>query len=185
MCAIRGTRLAAKSPEGRMKKSEMGNSGHSAHRVGAAIGAVSAGVAGAAAGAAMGGPVGAIVGAAAGAAVGAVAGNCFVSEFDADEEAAYWSDQYQFRPYYRSGTTFADYEPAYRYGWESARRPEFRHRRLRGTRGRAGRRVAQGAERRRGRLEALSRRRARRLAPDPERVRGSRRPRVRPATFRP
>jgi hypothetical protein len=96
--------------------------------MGTAIGAVSAGVAGAAAGAAMGGPIGAVVGAAAGATVGAVAGNSFVSEFDVDEEEAFWSDQYQFRPYYRSGTTFADYEPAYRYGWESARRPEFKRR---------------------------------------------------------
>ncbi len=111
-----------------MKKSENRTVGYSGHRVGTAIGAVSAGVAGAAAGAAMGGSLGAVVGAAAGAAVGAVAGNSFTSEFDAEEEAAYWSDQYQFRPYYRSGTTFADYEPAYRYGWESARRPEFKRR---------------------------------------------------------
>ena len=111
-----------------MKKGETGKIGRSAHRVGTAIGAVGAGVAGAAAGAAMGGPIGAVLGAAAGAAVGAVAGNSFVSEFDAGEEATYWSDQFQFRPYYRSGTTFADYEPAYRYGWESARRPEFAHR---------------------------------------------------------
>lgn len=111
-----------------MKKGEARKKERPAHRMGTAIGAVSAGVAGAAAGAAMGGPVGAVVGAAAGATVGAVAGNSFVSEFDAGEEAAYWSDQYQLRPYYRSGTTFADYEPAYRYGWESARRPEFKHR---------------------------------------------------------
>ena len=111
-----------------MKKSEKERGGHSAHRVATAIGSVSAGVAGAAAGAAMGGPAGAVVGAAAGAAVGAVAGNSFISEFDADEEVNYWSNQFQLRPYYRSGTTFADYEPAYRYGWESARRPEFKHR---------------------------------------------------------
>ncbi len=113
-----------------MKKSEKKKGGHPAHRVGTAIGAVSAGVAGAAAGAAMGGPVGAVVGAAAGATAGAVAGNSFVSEFDADEEATYWSNQYQLRPYYRSGTTFADYEPAYRFGWETAQRPEFGRRKF-------------------------------------------------------
>jgi hypothetical protein len=61
-------------------------------------------------------------------AAGAVAGNSFASEFDATEEARFWKDRYQVRPYYRSGTTFEHWEPAYRFGWESARRPELAQR---------------------------------------------------------
>lgn len=98
------------------------------HPVATAFGGLGAGAAGAVAGAAMGGPVGAVIGGAVGAAAGAIAGNTFASEFDATEEARFWQDQYRFRPYYRSGATFEHWEPAYRLGWESARRPEQAHR---------------------------------------------------------
>jgi hypothetical protein len=94
------------------------------HSVATAFGGLGAGAAGAVAGAAVGGPIGAVIGGAVGAAAGAVAGNSFASEFDATEEARFWQESYQARPYYRSGTTFGDWEPAYRFGWESARRTE-------------------------------------------------------------
>ncbi len=35
-------------------------------------------------------------------------------------EESYWRSNYQSRPYYRSGRTYEDYQPAYRYGFESA-----------------------------------------------------------------
>ena len=98
------------------------------HPVATAFGGLGAGAAGAVAGAAMGGPVGAVIGGVVGAAAGAVAGNTFASEFDATEEAQFWQDQYRLRPYYQSESTFEHWKPAYRFGWESARRPEHAHR---------------------------------------------------------
>jgi hypothetical protein len=41
---------------------------------------------------------------------------------DADEEAGYWREHFQLRPYRRADRDFSYYEPAYRFGWESARR---------------------------------------------------------------
>jgi len=35
-----------------------------------------------------------------------------------ESQAAYWQNQYQSEPYYRQGTSFSDYEPAYRTGIE-------------------------------------------------------------------
>jgi hypothetical protein len=88
--------------------------------VGAVVGGAAGGVAGgAAAGAAAGGmtgPVGAAVGAAVGAVAGAVAGRM---RADPAVENAYWRDNYSSRPYVSGGTTYDDYEPAYRYGIES------------------------------------------------------------------
>jgi hypothetical protein len=77
---------------------------------------------GAVAGASVGGPAGAIVGGIVGAAAGAVAGNAFASEFDATEEQRYWRETFASRPYWKRDRDFSFYEPAYRYGWESARR---------------------------------------------------------------
>ncbi len=92
------------------------------HAAGTAVGAAGAGAAGALAGASVGGPAGAIVGGIAGAAAGAFAGNAFAAEFDATEEAGYWREHFASRPYRKPDRDFSWYEPAYRYGWESARR---------------------------------------------------------------
>jgi hypothetical protein len=45
---------------------------------------------------------------------------------DVDSEREYWRKTHKKRTYYRRGTPFEDYEPAYRHGWESAIRPELR-----------------------------------------------------------
>lgn len=92
------------------------------HPGGTAVGAAGGAAAGAVTGASLGGPVGAVVGGLAGAAAGAVAGNSFAAEFDAEEEARYWRENFASRPYRRADWGFSHYEPAYRYGWESARR---------------------------------------------------------------
>jgi hypothetical protein len=92
------------------------------HPVVTAVGAATAGAAGAVAGAAVGGPVGAIAGGLAGAAAGAVAGNSFAAEFDATEEERYWREHFADRPYRRLDRGYEWYAPAYRYGWESARK---------------------------------------------------------------
>ena len=40
-------------------------------------------------------------------------------------EEAYWRENYPTRPYCVPGRTYADYQCAFRYGWESATRNEF------------------------------------------------------------
>ncbi len=91
---------------------------------GAALGAAGAAVAGgAAAGTALGaaaGPIGAVVGAVAGGVVGGLAGKDVAERMDPTIEDAYWREHHQSRPYYNPGMTYQeDYQPAYRYGWES------------------------------------------------------------------
>jgi hypothetical protein len=95
-----------------------------AHHVGTAVGAAGAAAAGAATGASVAGPAGAVAGGIVGAAAGAFAGNAFSSEFDAEEEAKYWRENFASRPYRAPERDFSYYEPAYRYGWESARRAQ-------------------------------------------------------------
>ncbi|MFI5197054.1 MAG: hypothetical protein ACHQJD_00400 [Thermoanaerobaculia bacterium] len=92
------------------------------HAAATALGAAGAGAAGALTGGSMAGPAGAVLGGIAGAAAGALAGNAFAAEFDATEEAKYWRENFGSRPYRRPDRDFSYYEPAYRYGWESARR---------------------------------------------------------------
>lgn len=83
---------------------------------GAVLGAAAGGVAGGAtAGALVGGvtgPVGAAIGAVVGAAVGAIAGR----KVDPVVEDAYWRDNHSTRQYLKSGSSYDDYAPAYRYG---------------------------------------------------------------------
>ena len=104
-----------------------------AHPIGTGIGAAAggaAGVAGAvAAGAAAGtavGPIGTVVGAAVGAVIGGLAGKGVAELIDPTAEETYWRGNYSDRPYVRSGATFDDYGPAYRYGVDSFSRYEGR-----------------------------------------------------------
>jgi hypothetical protein len=88
-----------------------------AHPVGVGAGAT----AGAAAGAAIGsvaGPVGTAVGAAVGGLAGGLAGKGIAESVNPTVEEDYWRTNYQSRPYVQPGSTFDDYGPAYRYGWE-------------------------------------------------------------------
>jgi uncharacterized protein YcfJ len=98
------------------------------HPVGTGIGAGGGAVAGAAVGAAVGGPVGAVVGGAVGAVAGGAAGHAAGEALDPTVESYYWRENFQKRPYYRSGREYSEYEPAYRYGWESATRSDYRGR---------------------------------------------------------
>jgi hypothetical protein len=89
-----------------------------AHRIGAA----SAGAVGAAIGSVVPG-IGTVVGAGVGAVVGAVAGGLAgkaVGEMvNPSAEDAYWKSNYASRPYVQPGSTYDEYQPAYKYGWES------------------------------------------------------------------
>src|SRR5262252_9485891 len=96
------------------------------HPAGTAVGAAGGAAAAAAAGAAVGGPAGALVGGAIGAIAGGAAGHTAGEALDPTVEAEYWREHYRRRPYYEPGTDFSAYEPAYRYGWESATDPTYR-----------------------------------------------------------
>jgi hypothetical protein len=78
-----------------------------AHPVGTGVGAAAGGAA-----------VGAVIGAVA----GGLAGKGVAEHYDPTVETAYWREHYTTRPYYEKGHAFDDYEPAYRYGWESRAR---------------------------------------------------------------
>lgn len=91
------------------------------HPVGTGIGAAAAGAAGAAIGSVVPG-VGTVAGAAVGAVIGAVAGGYLgkgVAEaIDPTAEDAYWRENLQSRPYYRSDYDYeSDYAPALWYGY--------------------------------------------------------------------
>ena len=98
------------------------------HPIGTGVGAAGGAATGAAIGGAVGGPVGAVIGGAAGAVAGGAAGHSVAEGLDPTVEDDYWRKTYSTRPYYRAGSTYEEYEPAYRYGWESASRPEYRGR---------------------------------------------------------
>jgi hypothetical protein len=90
-----------------------------AHPVGTGLGAAGAGAAGVVAGMAVGGPVGAAVGAVVGAVAGGMGGKAVAEEIDPTAEDAYWRENYESRPYYDEKLAYEQYQPAYRYGWES------------------------------------------------------------------
>jgi len=85
---------------------------------GGAVGGVAGGaMAGAAAGG-LGGPAGAAIGAAVGAVAGALGGKAIASRINPKEEDAYWQTTYSSRSYISPGSTYDDYGPAYKLGYE-------------------------------------------------------------------
>jgi hypothetical protein len=99
-----------------------------AHPVGVAGGGTGGALAGAAIGGALGGPIGAAVGGAVGAVAGGLAGKGAAEAVNPTEEDTYWRGAHTSRPYVRKDTPYETYQPAYRYGWETASRPEYAHR---------------------------------------------------------
>lgn len=91
-----------------------------AHPVGVAGGSASGAAAGAAIGAVVGGPVGALAGGAIGAVAGGYAGKAAGEAVNPTEEDAYWQKEHRNRPYFKTDRTYDSYQPAYKYGWESA-----------------------------------------------------------------
>src|SRR5262249_43625109 len=77
-------------------------------------------------GPACGGPAGARVGGPMGATAGGAAGHPAGEALAPTVETEYWRENYHRRPYCEPGTDFSAYEPAYRYGWESATDPTYR-----------------------------------------------------------
>ena len=90
---------------------------------GGAVGGVAGGaMAGAAAGG-LGGPAGAAIGAAVGAVAGAMSGKAIANRINPHEEDKYWQSTYSSRSYVSPGSTYDDYGPAYKLGYE--RYPEY------------------------------------------------------------
>ena len=88
------------------------------HNLGAGTGAVAGAVTGAAVGSAVG-PVGTVVGAVAGGVVGAKAGDSIAEAVNPTDYNDHFKNTYQERPYYKSGREWNDYEPAYKYGYDT------------------------------------------------------------------
>ena len=80
---------------------------------------------GAGVGAVVAGPIGAVIGGAIGAVVGGAAGHAAGEAVNPTVEREFWSKNFQTRPYYKSGKEYSEYEPAYRFGWESAARKDY------------------------------------------------------------
>lgn len=97
------------------------------HSIGAGTGAVAGAVAGAAIGSAAG-PLGTAAGAVVGGVVGAKAGDSIAEWVNPTEYRAHFEREYKRAPYYVSGSRWEDYEPAYRYGYDTY--PHYRGRRL-------------------------------------------------------
>lgn len=89
-----------------------------AHPVGTGVGAAGAGTIGTMIGGAVGGPVGAVVGAVIGSVVGGLAGKDTAEQINPTFEDNHWRDNYTSRPYVEQGTSYEDYQPAYRTGYE-------------------------------------------------------------------
>ncbi len=89
-----------------------------AHPVGTGVGAVAGGAATGAAVGSVAGPVGTAAGVVGGAIVGGLVGKGVAESVNPTAERDYWNKNYNREPYYQSGRTFDDYDPAYRTGYE-------------------------------------------------------------------
>lgn len=87
------------------------------HPVGTGVGAAGGGATGAAIGTAVGGPIGGVVGAIAGAVAGGLGGKGVAELIDPTTEDTYWRERHGSQPY-AAGSSFDDYHPAYRTGYE-------------------------------------------------------------------
>jgi uncharacterized protein YcfJ len=88
------------------------------HSLGEGGGAVAGAVTGAAVGSAAG-PVGTVVGALAGGMLGAKAGGSIAEAVNPTEYNNYFEANYRNAPYYSAGRDWSDYEPAYKYGYDT------------------------------------------------------------------
>ncbi|BBC26927.1 hypothetical protein [Pseudanabaena sp. ABRG5-3] len=88
------------------------------HPLGAGVGAAGTGTVATVVGGVVGGPIGAVVGAVIGSVVGGLAGKDVAEQINPTLEDIYWRENYSSSPYFEKGTTYADYQTAYRAGYE-------------------------------------------------------------------
>lgn len=88
------------------------------HSIGEGSGAVAGAIAGAAVGS-VGGPAGTVIGAIAGGALGAKGGGAVAEAVNPTEYSKHFETNYKASPYYVSGSEWRDYQPAYKYGYDT------------------------------------------------------------------
>ena len=88
------------------------------HSIGSGTGAIGGAVTGAAVGSAAG-PIGTVVGAIAGGVLGAKAGDAIAEAVNPTEYSSNFENSYRAAPYYSAGREWNDYEPAYKYGYDT------------------------------------------------------------------
>ncbi|HJW46487.1 MAG TPA: glycine zipper domain-containing protein [Lysobacter sp.] len=88
------------------------------HSIGAGTGAMAGAVTGAAIGSAAG-PAGSAVGAVVGGIVGAKAGDSIAEAVNPTEYSSHFEKEYRSAPYYINGSEWRDYQPAYKYGYDT------------------------------------------------------------------
>ena len=88
------------------------------HSIGAGTGAMAGAVTGAAIGSAAG-PAGSAVGAVVGGIVGAKAGDSIAEAVNPTEYSRHFEKEYRSAPYYINGSEWRDYQPAYKYGYDT------------------------------------------------------------------
>ncbi|CAN5209256.1 hypothetical protein BH20VER2_BH20VER2_13350 [soil metagenome] len=93
-----------------------------ARQVATGVGAAGGGLTGAAVGAAVGGPVGAAVGAVIGGVAGGYAGKGVAEAIDPTVEDKYWREHHSEQEWADENSTYEQYEPAYRAGYEGLRK---------------------------------------------------------------
>lgn len=88
------------------------------HSIGAGTGAVGGAITGAAVGTAAG-PVGTVVGGLVGGVLGAKAGDAIAEAVNPTEYTKHFETNYRSAPYYSTGREWSDYQPAYKYGYDT------------------------------------------------------------------
>lgn len=88
--------------------------------VGTGVGIAGGAAAGAGVGSAIALGPGTAIGAVVGAIAGGLTGNAIAEAVDPSEEEVYWEGEHRNRPYYKEGTSYNEYRPAYRFGVEAA-----------------------------------------------------------------
>lgn len=89
------------------------------HPVGTGVGTTGGGLTGAAVGAAIAGPVGAAVGAVVGGVAGAYSGRGVAEAVNPTVEETFWRENHASQEWAGEGSTYDDYAPAYRSGYEA------------------------------------------------------------------
>ena len=93
-----------------------------AHPVGTGVGGTLGGVAATAIAGSIVGPIGTVVGMAVGVVLGGLAGKSVAESFDPTAEEAYWRKEFPNRPYADAASSYEDFDPTYRFGWEAHER---------------------------------------------------------------
>ena len=89
------------------------------HNIGSGTGAAAGAVTGAVIGTAVAGPVGSMVGAAIGGIVGSKAGDSIAEAVNPTEYEDHFRKNYSTTEYYKSDRDWNDYQPAYKYGYDT------------------------------------------------------------------